>query len=211
MSIAFPEAQLQVYTSPKVLSTSLRYLAFHLENGYEFTPFTVFGRVIHIHRLMPALTFDRIKPIDGFTRLAFIRDPIARFISMYCNRVQRKHPQSQHQWEAAEQIGLPSMPDINYLIKHLEKYRENIIEVRHHSAPQVEFIGSDLAYFDQVFTPETIGDFEALLSERLGRSVTVPHEQGSGEKGDIRVSTRSHRLLRKFYSTDTALYKQAVR
>jgi len=210
MSIIFREARVQVFTSPKVLSTSLKHLAFELENGYEFQPFSVFGRTIHIHHLMPAKTFNKTTPLEGFTRIAFIRAPIPRFVSMYANRVLRKHKASLHGWEEAEKRGLPLLPKIDFLVSHLEQYRDAVMEIRHHSAPQANFLGSNPDFFDAIFTPETVSDFENLLSMRLGQKITLPHKQSSPVSKKIKVSRRSASALEAFYSEDVGLFAQAT-
>ena len=210
MTIIFRDARVQVFTSPKVLSTSLKHLAFELENGYEFQPFSVAGRTTHIHHLMPAQTFTKAKLPDGYTRVAFIRAPIPRFLSMYANRVVRKHKHALHQWKAIEERGLPLMPDIDFLVSHLAQYREAVMEIRHHSAPQADFLGSDPGFFDAIFTPETVSDFENLLSMRLGRRITLPHKQASQISKEIKVSRRSAKALETFYSEDFALFAQAT-
>lgn len=65
--------------------------------------------------LTPA--YEQIKGIAGYSRVAFVRNPIARFFSMYGKRIARKHPHSNYHWERPRKFGLPVEPDINHRLQ----------------------------------------------------------------------------------------------
>lgn len=202
MGIGFVDAGIYVVTSPKVLSTSLKMLAFELENEKPFEPYLVEGRKRQIHNLYPTRRFQKVSRKKYPIVVCFFRDPLERFVSMYKNRVLRKHPGTAHLWEDAQKNGLDPLPSLEDFATNLRKYRRLVREVEHHSEPQVFFTGRRPEYYDHIFLPETAANFERLLSDNIGREVSLPRAQASPSTQNIDISSSTERAIRYFYRKD---------
>ena len=202
VGISFIDAGVYVVTSPKVLSTSLKLCAFEVENGREFVPFKVRGRVNHIHNFFPAKGFEKVDRSKYPVVVCFFRDPLERFVSMYANRVLRKNQKSAHHWEAAENRGVDPFPSLEFFAKNLDLYRRELREIEHHSKEQVYFLGRRPDHYDHIFSPDLVNEFEEMLSSRLGRPVILPHAQKSAGANELAVSEEVRSVVRKRYRAD---------
>lgn len=206
MAIGIPSVGLQIYTSPKVFSTSLKYLAFWLENKREFTPFVANGRTHHVHRFYPTGPYRRPDRDRYEHVVAFVRNPLDRLVSAYRNRVLVRREQSGNDWRRAVLRGLPAEPSFSEFVSRLDKYREQISEISHHTTPQVDFLGPDLHVYDKVFAAETLADFETFVTDLAGEKVKLPNEQRSARTEPIVVNPQTRAQVHSFYRVDyTAL------
>ena len=191
------------------MSTSLAHLAFEIDNGYRFAPFKVGEKIWHIHRLHPNVPFEvGRRGKTASESYCFFRDPIERFESLFLNRVARKHPSLSPQWERAQSKGLDPNPTFECFIRRFEEYRSELPDISHHALPQTHFIGTDPYFYDRIFRPESLDNFEELLSERLGRVVKVPHEQSSGQGVRPSWTEAGMRKVKKIYAKDYKFQKK---
>lgn len=202
MAIGIPHIGLLIYTSPKVFSTSLKYLAFSLENEREFVPFVAEGKIYHIHHFYPARPFTPPDRERYPHVVAFVRDPLARLLSAYGNRVLVRRKQSEKDWRRAVSKGLSAQPTFSQFVSSLQRYRDGIPEIHHHTAPQVEFLGRDLGVYDRVFGAHNLMEFESFVGELAGKSIYFPHEQRSPRPNGLSVKAQIRNLVRSFYSAD---------
>lgn len=207
MSVGIPHLGVLVYTSPKVLSTSLKYMAFELENDRPFEPFQAQGRGFHVHRFYPTRAFvppdrNRYQHV-----LAFVREPLERLVSVYRNRVLYRRPASEKAWERAAGAGLPPRPSFSLFVKYLDDYRSRIQEINHHAAPQVDFLGTETDLFDRFFSAETLSEFEEYIGNLAGREVSFPHEQRSAKKTNINIDPRTRSLIHELYRDDYRVFR----
>ena len=202
MPIRIPHLGLAIYTSPKVLSTSLKYLAFELENGRPFDDFVIAGRQVRVHQFYPAKPFEPVSKSEYPHTIAFVRDPVNRFVSMFRNRVARKHPQSADLWRKAVSQGLPEDPSFDEFVARFDDYESMINEVRHHAAPQVEYLGSDASIYNKVFTDKSVSEFEILIEELTGKSFRLPWKQRSGPNIPVSLSKGNLAWIDRHYRED---------
>ena len=206
MPIRIPHLGLAIYTSPKVLSTSLKYLAFEVENGRPFDDFVIAGRQVHVHNFYPAERFKPVNKSEYPHVVAFVRDPVKRFVSMFRNRVARKHQQSAHLWRKAESLGLPEDPSFSEFIARFDDYSALMIEIRHHAAPQIEYLGLDEGFYDRIFTEKSIPEFEKLVKELGGKEIRLPRMQRSGAESPVLLNKANLGWIRDFYAQDYAAF-----
>lgn len=206
MPICIPHLGLAIYTSPKVLSTSLKSLAFQLENGWDFRDFSIAGQWTHIHYFYKARVFEPVNPAEYPHTVAFVRDPVERFLSMFRHRVRTKRAKSRYHWEKAIEAGLPEKPTVRQFIKEFEAYSTLIPEIRHHAAPQTEFLGNQDGYYSQIFNDATVPEFECLIEALSGSRATVPRKQVSTPDPTVAVSKGELRWIRKRYAEDYQVF-----
>ena len=206
MPICVPEFGLAIYTSPKVLSTSLKLWAFEIENGYAFRPFIVQGRKRYVHHLYPtnpykALNLDRYPHV-----VCFVRDPYERFVSVYQDRVLRKHAAHEREWRRASNLGLPYTPTFEQFLKQLNRYRAVVPEVRHHSRLQSYFVGTHPRRFERVFTNRTVPAFEAYIAGISGQIIQLPWSKKTDSVRPHSVNNEHEPLIYRHYRRDYRLF-----
>lgn len=204
MAVILSNIRLAYFPVPKNACTSLKLMLFDVENGFPFPRLMANGALHHIHKLYPS---ELIKPAHwtstkAMLRIAIVRDPIDRFLSAYSNRVLH-HREIEKAPKRPK--NLSAMPSVSELIDNLDEYR-CIWTISHHTAPQVEFIGKELAQFYRVFPFEHLQDCAALICELAERNIALPHEQAMGPRISRADLSRSNlKKLQSFYAADYAL------
>lgn len=208
MSILIESIGIRIFTSPKVLSSTLKNLAFEIDTGKQFESFRANGKDHWVHRYYPLRPLKNNELEGEVLKIAIIRDPVDRFISMYRNRVLLRRPNSEEEFIVLPELGLELVPDINTLAVNLEAYREAVRDIRHHTTPQSVFLGKDLAVFDHVIWFSDIGKLTSLLEERTKSQLLLPHINRSSSTFYERLSRESLGKLRDFYASDYELVTQ---
>ena len=207
--IVLPQYDLEIRTCPKVLSTSLKAMAFELEHGRELEPRVTKGHLYSVHSVFPSRPFEMQEQSSMKVRVAFVRDPVERFLSLYKNRILTKHQLSQADFAKLPQSGLDPNPSLNQLIRNLNRYRKNMPTIDHHAALQVDYLGSDIAYYDRIFTIEQVPDFEDFMSGLAGTEVRLPFHQRSGSKA-VEMSWMTEQRIRWYYRRDYRAFSQVL-
>ncbi|MEM8740423.1 MAG: sulfotransferase family 2 domain-containing protein [Pseudomonadota bacterium] len=207
------EAHKLVYFSiPKVASTSLKELFFHVMTG---KPFEHDGRGVHYEAFKTEAFYRHDHAAYAeYTRIAVVRDPIKRILSCYTNRVLQTGRLSPDQIDmvAAERLGVTADPGIRKFILNLDKYRALSNSIRNHSQPTAYFLGPDLGYFHRVFPIEALGDMVAFLEERTGMALTLSREMTSEKKIEFDDLTPTCQdRLREYCAADYAYLKDYYR
>lgn len=206
MAITLPQQRIAYFPAPKSACTSIKSLFFQIENGAPFKPLVRHGQMFHIHNFYGTVPFGRVAHdrLQDFWRFAVYRDPIARFLSCYSNRVLHFRELSAAMLSAeAKQAGAVPDPDLETFIERIEIYRHYSPSIQHHCAPQVQFLGRDPAYFQRIFTMQSLGEMVDELSQRTGRTLQLPHEQRGGPKlTPDDLSAKAHAALEQLYRAD---------
>ncbi|MFT4012588.1 MAG: sulfotransferase family 2 domain-containing protein [Paracoccus sp. (in: a-proteobacteria)] len=206
MALILPSQRIAYFPVPKVACTSIKSMFFEIENGRPFQPLRRFGQMFHIHNFYGTQPFARqdLKGVADFWRFAVYRDPVARFLSCYSNRVLHfRELSAQMLSPAAQKAGALPDPDLDSFVERIELYREFSPSIRHHVAPQVSFLGRDPGYFQQIYTMAELPQMVAELSQRIGRSLRLPHEQRGGPKlTPADLSANAQERLAQIYRAD---------
>lgn len=162
---------------PKTACTSLKHFFFFTENGQNFTPFIQNSRTFHIHNVYPTVLFSRLpfSAIEELERIIVIRDPIARFLSGYSNRV--LHHMELSTGPAKKEIrrrDLPIKPSLSQFIENLVDYRDAVPSINHHFRPLVDFSGKDPSYYSMVFSISELDRLVEYVAEKTGRVAPLP-------------------------------------
>jgi len=206
MPICISRLGLAIYTSPKVLSTSLKYFAFELENGRPFEELRKAGHQNWVHRHYPARPFEPVDRNDFPHVVAFVRDPVRRFVSMYRNRVVKNHAHTAESWRRAEGLGLEGTPTFSDFMANFDQYDTLVPDVRHHALPQVEYLGTDSAYFDATFTETSVSQFESLVHGLSGATLRLPWVQRSDTDAPVPLDNDALSWIRDRYSEDYRVF-----
>jgi hypothetical protein len=206
MPVILPQQRIAYFPVPKSACTSIKSLFFQIENGVPFRPLVRHGQMFHIHNFYGTVPFGRVDqgPLEGFWRFAIYRDPIARFLSCYSNRVLHHRELSEKALSAqARKAGAIPDPDLETFVERIEIYREFSASIRHHCAPQISFLGRDPGYFHRIFPMDGLERMLVELNQRTGRTLQLPHEQRGGPKlSPAELSANARAQLEQIYRPD---------
>jgi hypothetical protein len=180
------------FPAPKNASSSLRELFFELDNGFAFRKFEINGDPVDLFWLYKNQEGFKPQPIpDGYESIAVVRDPIERFLSFF-------------KWGILDgNCAIDGVLTVNQLVEDFERLKMSP-KARFHLAPQIVFLGADLSYFGRVFTVERLDELTSYLSERAGKTITLPKTNvspGAGRKPELNNSLveKLHKIYRADY------------
>jgi len=199
---AVMKPKLFYFPVPKNAGTSLRQCFFEIENGWPYREMIINGKTIELfHLLATPGPFQPAPEWDGFLKIAVVRDPISRLISVYKNRVQHYREISTADFTSYNiPTSLPKNPDLNTFIDGLLEYRK-IPTIAHHTNTQTHFLGDNIDYYDRIFRFEQLNEIETFLSDRLGNTVKLPKLRAHGP------SIESERLSSAMRDKATIYYR----
>ncbi len=174
---------------PKNACTTIKTMLFHADAG---RPFDIAAQSSapdgHIHHVYPTVPADaaRLVHVDRYDLVVVVRDPLARFVSGYRNRiatyrdVQRSVQARPEAAQILAEAGLPAVPDINTFATRLPVYMRACGTTAHHFRPQVQYLRAALPLAARMWGMQDLAGIAALLSERAGFDVPLPHLQTAG-------------------------------
>ena len=213
MAVELTQFNTVYFPVPKVACTSIKHLLYLIEHGEPFQETVVDGKVQHIHATVygtPSFFDVDHARYAGHFRFAVVRDPVARLLSAYTNRVVFYHELSERVIDAdlAARLGVRPDPSIEEFIDGIDKYRFLSRSIWHHTEPQSVFLGPDLGYFDKVYRLSELSQMMEELCRRTGMALELPHEQSGGPKLDAAsLAPRSLRRAVEYCSGDYALLR----
>lgn len=194
MVIAIEELRLAYAAVPKAGCTSAKMMLAQIDPACEQErtedqPALWMHRRYQTQRFKPRLW----RPFYGGYCFTVIRDPLARLLSVFTNRVLEKGDLRKSRRMKSGQTALPFDPDPDFFFQHLDAYRAASSSIRHHTIPTQSFTGANLNRFSRVYTTSELSDLARDLSEIADRDVVVPHANRSKTKlklDDLRPETR---------------------
>jgi hypothetical protein len=202
---------------PKNACTTIKTMLFHADTGRPFDVAALSNAAdSHIHHVYPTVPADaaRLVHVDRYDMIVVLRDPLARFVSGYRNRiatyrdVQRS---AQARPEAARilaEAALPAVPGINTFATRLPVYMRACGTTAHHFRPQAQYVRAALPLARRVWGMQDLAGIAALLSERAGFDVPLPHLQTAGNTLAVDpLDEASMASLRWIYAEDWDLLR----
>ena len=215
--LLIPKLRLGYQNIPKVATTSMFGWLYQV---HEQVPTNVYlegdlKRKFFLQQFKCDSKDEIMRAESTYLRVAFTRDPVRRFLSMYGNRVVAKRdlgpdrPNEQLVLDA----GLPFNPQLNELVDALDDYCAVSKNFLHHTRPQMDFLGLDLSIYDQLLDISQIDQMLELirihwrqqgLDEILSTAEEkLPRLQTGGPKiGLDSLSRRSFDRLLEFFQND---------
>lgn len=193
---------------PKVACTSIKLALFELATGEKASEGHLIGAK-HIHDYFGT----RPEDISGAAfKFIVIRDPLARFMSGYANRVGQHRELSEAYLRSLPiSLQLPLQdfvfdPTLAEFIDRFELYMR-VPAIHHHFLPMADQVLS-LETFDKVYPLEAMDALCADIGQLTGRTFTVPREQrGSPNKRAEDLSDAQRRALLKLCERDYEMLK----
>jgi len=204
------DAKLAYFFVPKVACTSLKTMFFELENGHSFTPYAVNGKRKTIHSLYGTSLFADLKrrEFQDYTRLALVRDPVARVVSCYKDKILKKNLLSKPLVrKKLKRRDLPTQPSISEFVTHLDVYRKVSPAIRHHSHSLCTHLGKNPDYFTQIFPFSDMEGLVAEIARVTGKTPVLPHMQkGAQSEEPIVPSEADVARIHEIYAEDYEVY-----
>lgn len=206
------EHKLAYFPVPKVACTSIKYFFFELENNRPFEPYESNGNLVQIHMIYPGKRFEKWDraALADYLKLVVVRDPVARFLSCYGNRV--LYHNALDGWEFTltpedHRKGVVLRPDLDQYITHFHRYRELSGQIRFHSDLMVRRIGDDPSYFDHLFNIGELDQFVEVVRARVGHAPEMGREQTEGPKfSPDDLSAAQRKFITDFYAEDYRVF-----
>lgn len=210
MSVFVYDRKLSYYPVPKIACTSLKKLFFYIQNGVHPNDLITNGKRLNIHPLYRSVSFVQSAPQDrdDHFRVAVVRDPVARLLSCYSNRVVHHGELSAPRFKkAAQDDGLRPDPTLGEFVDNLEGYRKHFGTILHHSDPIAVYLGENPGWFSRIFGIHQIEDLRVMLEERTGKSLVIGRDQTGGPKFSREDLTPGQiAKLEDFYARDYELF-----
>lgn len=209
------------FYATKCACTSLKQWIYQIKFNRYFESYKRHGQWIHIHNCPELRELDpkKLAEQSHFSKIAIVRDPIARFISAYANRVIYYQELSDRVPYKDRLIaaGLRLNPEINYLVENLIQYQERADRwtILHHTRPITDFIGKDLGMYTKIYRINEINSIRSdILSNPTNSQIDrqtipeIPKLQTGGPKLELNVLTqKSFEQLITYYAQDYEILK----
>lgn len=139
-----------------------------------------------------------VRPTSEYV-ICLMRDPIARFVSGYTNRVL-----FYDMLKTGEQ-----KPSISEFIDNFFHYYATNKSIYEHFRPQIQFLGTDPSIFTDAFTTERFDLVFSFFESLYGDLPRFALQRGGSEKRkEIELSQEEVDFLKSFYSEDYKLLEQ---
>lgn len=186
MPMISPDHKIAYFPVPKAACTSLKLAMYALTNGHDYDKAANGGKAIQQSFRTQNFVGSDLAGLDGFFKIAVVRDPVSRIISAYTNKIEkwgqrmgkRMSDPKIVQAVAADHI-LPEPPSLIEFCLRLGHYRRHFKSIRHHTNSFATFLGPDLGYFNRVYRMEELDVLCADLLAQTGTVFALPHANPS--------------------------------
>lgn len=196
MVVTLKDFGIAFFGTPKCGVTSI----YHgLHNALHGAAFDGPPQSIHRHYDTLPPTRSQFEDAENFWRITIVRDPVKRILSAYSNRVHDHHDLTPRQLRGRRERFskrirlLPSYPKASLFFRRHDAFAKTSWNVRHHTRPARDFIGSDLGFYDRVYTTTEMDDLARDLSERMGRTVQFPAKNAASKQTEFSTLSRAAR------------------
>lgn len=203
--------------TPKVASSTLKRALITLElKGTQIDP----GRIglhpdiiqsVHIKPYqLPEGLLSSVFLNSDFARFCFVRDPYARVLSAFLDKVKRREPEGK---SFLRSKGLDEDQDITFdeFLTHLENDSDNSKNWDPHWRPQSHLLRPDLIDYSLIGKLETFDADYSKLDEILGKKLgdyqtQAPHKTEAASKETAFYGARGREIVSKVYKDDFSFF-----
>lgn len=144
----------------------------------------------------------QFRPYRDFYHFTVVRDPVERLLAVYCDLM--ADPDAIRLEAGASDLA--RRPDPDLFFQNLDAYRAASPMVKHRARRQAFYVGSDLAFYDRIYTSSGLGILGRDLTAMTGRPIALPEEtQDKPALGFDDLAPRTHRALRRELDGEYAL------
>ncbi len=211
MAVAIKGTRLVYFPVPKVACSSIKTAIFehNVPGRSDMLNYSAeTGQGKHIHHIYPTKRLmlrglpDRLRYSVGWKWFAVVRDPLARFVSGYRNRI--LHHRDLETAPIPE--GLPQEPDINCFAMELARYCRANVSLNHHFVPMVTYLGKRPERFERIFDISQMAQLRDYIAEH-GADLSFDRKQVGGPSISVdELDDRSRAALREVYAEDYAIW-----
>ncbi|MGX9357487.1 sulfotransferase family 2 domain-containing protein [Roseobacteraceae bacterium S113] len=211
MSIFHDEKSFAVLLPAKCGSSNLKHLMFRIENGREFTTFTANGFTHTIHSTYRSPNFKKMgNRLEGKDNIfAVVRDPHARILSCWANRVMGLKKLKQVKFTQADRdAGLSEFPSYEVFIANLDRYLILSPDIAGHAAPLMHFLGHDPSIYTKIYSIKQMRELADRMCEIMGSpplELTRPNSTKHVTYPD-EISQETKDIISEHYAEEIALY-----
>ena len=144
------------------------------------------------HCLYPVSSLDDVARCS--TRIAIVRDPVDRIVSVYRDRIVKKN-RADLSWEQ--------------FIKDFDSIRRDNEDIHNHSHPQTDHLGMDSTLYSRIYDISEIHRFTQYVVCELCLSKTYRTHRRKRVHADVpmpQVTDRDRDFIGEYYKEDYAVY-----
>ncbi len=216
MAVVSHKARLHYVVVPKAACTSIKTFFADLDGISREHPRGIVDRLLgrrqarerSVHQIDGYVTgaFDAAETLPaGYTRIAVLRDPLARLYSAWSNKATAEVFEQRGERAALASAGLSSDPTFGAFLDGYEQYRAISQPAMIHTRPLRWHLGDDLGAYDRLFHLEALRAFEDYVAERAGVPVRLAREnRGEAEARPLGFEARHVDVARRILAPDYA-------
>ncbi|MEL6916044.1 MAG: sulfotransferase family 2 domain-containing protein [Pseudomonadota bacterium] len=220
MAISLMDDRITYVSAPKCACSALKMYFFHVEHGRPWRPYRRLGRKVSIHRVYPSRPFTAglTRAAAEHFRIAVVRDPVARLVSTFVNKVASGLLAANAFVRAAlAALGASARPGFEEFVARLGLYRRVSPMIDQHARPMVDFLGSDAGWYDHIVDISDIDTIDAVVRARVTRGslparIHRKNESAAGDKPAVAPDLRAR--ITGLYKADVDafghIYKPAL-
>lgn len=180
--------KLVYFAATKCASRTMLGYIFYLQNGFLPNRLSVVNK---------GVKFTTNNPLKYTYRMCIVRDPIERFISAYCNRVNMNGVNTEYL----------SISDVIDKVKNGdEEFRKKYFQFFSHIKPLIKHYGTSPKYFTHIFNTNQMGEVKKFIEEQSGRELPDIHLNKSLIQAKPILSESEIDFLKRYYKIDYYIY-----
>ena len=205
MTVILPTYRVAYTPIPKVACSSIKRALYEVKFGAPYHPRHLRVRLAggRVHGVFPSRKFDSaaFARLDGYWKFAVVRDPAARIISTWADKVMGREGLARAQSPRGRSLRslalrlrarggrmlqrgrvaqtLPLKPSLDDFVLRLDAYQAGFHVIEEHTRPAAYYLGPDLSAHDAIYRIEDLDEMQTELSARLGRRFDLPRVNAS--------------------------------
>ncbi|MSU88404.1 hypothetical protein GE300_02080 [Rhodobacteraceae bacterium 2CG4] len=216
MPIYCERLRIAYFPVPKVGSSTMRSVLYTINNGLDLDRVDAHRGAdktrpeirARFHKVAKA---DRAQRHPDYETLAIVRDPLARFVSGFRNKILDGQLERLENGPVVRDSTLPSRPDIDAFLENFDQYMARSGMLKRHFRPMSFYLGRNLRWFDHVYRLEQFATLEAFLDARIGAKIAFPHKKKKDDRAEITLTPAQQARVREIYRADYALLESPTR
>lgn len=193
---------------PKNGCTTIKKALYFLENEISKNQFVTGIHKINRTVLFKCIDFSDLN-LDDYYKFCIVRNPVERFVSIYNGRLLLDETQDiLRNKEKVESLNLPLKPSLCEFVDLLHEYRK-IPVIKHHTDRQVDFLGDDKSFFDEIYR---MGEINTMLFKKLESICGFSLDFDMSVNKSVKIANPSElgptqlNIIKDFYKEDYEIF-----
>ena len=181
MVVAIEPLRIAYMAVPKAACTSVKAALAAVDPNVPRGAELLAADPLEVHKIYPTMRFRRHRWVtyQGWFRFTVVRDPLARLLSVYSDRIVARSELHNARKFRRGRAPLPQDPDPDFFFQNLDGYIGWSSVIKHHVLPQAIFTGPELNRFSRIYRTSDLAALAGDLSEVAGTGGVIPQMNAS--------------------------------